>query len=212
MKTRRNIFLMIYLLSGVTLLLAGCGGSATSTPGTVGEWNPIITTAIGLSGTTQSDDVDCFPNAGGCPTGQHKISIRTDAVITITNADNEGSTTAGKATNVTISKYTIDYRRSETESQPAPVLSSRTIYQTFSLPPRVSTLFTVAMIDIATKKEFADQWLNTHAVPPDFPVRYTVIYTFYGNNDFGNVQCVVTIDVRLGNFGSINGTSTCVAN
>ncbi|MBF0524162.1 MAG: hypothetical protein HQK56_03590 [Deltaproteobacteria bacterium] len=210
MKTRRSLFLMFCLLSGIALLLGGCGGSATSTPGTVGEWNPIITNVIGIFNNAQSDDVDCFTT--GCPTGQHKLVMRHDATMTITNADNEGSTTAGKATNVTISKYTIQYRRSETESQPAPVLSSRTVYQTFSLPPRAATTFTVDMIDIATKQEFADQWLSSHAVPPDFPVRYTVIYTFYGNNDFGNVQCVVTMDVRLGNFITINGTSTCVGN
>ncbi|MBF0526326.1 MAG: hypothetical protein HQK56_14675 [Deltaproteobacteria bacterium] len=206
---------MFCLLSGIALLLGGCGGSATSTPGTVGEWNPVITNAIGLyNGTIQTDDVDCFPT--GCPTGQHKLMTRHDATITINNTDNEGSTTAGKATNVTMSKYTIQYRRSETESQPAPVLSTRTVYQTFSLPPRVATTFSVDMIDIATKQEFSDQWLSSHAVPPDFPVRYTVIYTFYGNNAFGNVECVVTIDVRLGNFISLAGTSgtvsTCVAN
>jgi hypothetical protein len=218
MRMKRRCLYILCLIAWSCIGLSCGGGTSSGTPGVEGYWNPVLLNQPGGFYCNNNDENigpnnavdyyfdaenDCDPNTEAIETeffGTHQLRVA------IYNADLFG--VPNSATTVTINKIDLEYRRSADDVPGAPVLQSRTLYTSIALPPvseedttdpAKATIFYVALFDVATKTEFADQLLTGERVPPDNPVRYTVVVTLHGvnveNNDLEYTFTVGTLEV-----------------
>ena len=207
------------------LFLSTCGGGGESsgTPGTEGEWNPQFAFFSGRycdnadqePAASSNPDVDAFFDTSfDCNLSTPEMEVEFfgnhSLAVGIYNVDLPGS--IGSAVPVTITKMTIEYRRAPNDPSGAPVLQSRTLYPTITIPPITEeeygaspapdpTVFNVALVDIATKDEFRTQYESGERVPPDFPTRYTAVIKLYGSNIYDdNLQASFNFDFTMGNY------------
>ena len=198
------IFPILGVLLSLVFILAGCGGGTT---GSGEAYSGSVLTVEYISGYYNDDytdevdvwrDPDC--NDDG-KTDDPEFYSNHDAAIKISNKSRPNE--PGTATDIVIEKYTIEYRISETDAPGAPVLSSRTVYQTLYLPadeePEEQY---IDLVDLDTKSEFRTQWeQGSHDPFQDLPVRYQVFYTFYGQNVFGkDVTITANINITIGDY------------
>lgn len=203
------------LLATLAAFIFGCGGGETTgTPGTGGEWNPIINSAGGFYCTEEgleqpgsNEDVDAFyqplidcdPNTPPIEPefyGDHRLRVA------MFNADLPGR--PGSATTVTLNTVEIQYRRSEGFG-PAPVLQTRTINFIRAIPPSTedetldtanATVFFLPLVPVATKEEFRTQYESGEVVPPDFPTAYEAVVKLTGASIYDD-ELSVTFSVPL---------------
>jgi hypothetical protein len=211
------------LILALFLSTCGGGGETSGTPGTRGEWNPQIAFITGRycdnadkaadeSSNPDVDaffdiDVDCKPTTPEIEVeffGNHRIAIG------IYNVDIPGR--PGSAKPVTITKMTIEYRRAPNDPPGAPVLQSRTLFPTVTIPPiseeelntsppPPATVIFSDLVDIATKDEFRTQIEGGERVPPDFPTRYTAVIKLFGSDIFDTtLEVSLNFDFTIGDY------------
>ena len=136
-----------------------------------------------------------------CPNGTYETftdHLFDSMTITCKDRPNASGDTAPPA--IIIEYYTIEYRRSESDPTPAPVLPTRKIYENYYLPGggdlKISGLY---LVDIQTKTVFENFYANRFDVDNtnpdglneefimdlDDPIRYIALYTFYGQTVYG---------------------------
>lgn len=206
---KRNHFL---LFAGYCLLLviiaSGCGGGPGS-PGSSGSENTGIKVDASVQGLYQGDptySVDAFQDI--CDLGPPPVyEVFTDHNATVTftaRLINPGSTfQAGK---LYIEKYTVEFRRSS-DSIGAPPIESDTRYKTIEIPAptggsEVTVTTDIILIDLLRKAQYAeDMFSPMYSSGPAYLNNYTAIFTFYGQNEFGeNFKVKAQMDFQIGNF------------
>ncbi|MBI4772767.1 MAG: hypothetical protein HY788_01065 [Deltaproteobacteria bacterium] len=211
------------LLAGIALILlvslGSCGGDSTGTPGTEGQWNPVFQQVIPIYCETTDvnepffnsevdayfDPTPCNPIDPGSPSepfSNHRLLIR------MYNADFPGN--PGSAYQVTINRFHIEYRRPFTEGDTAPILETRDVFLTVSLPPvnlddnpdnwPQPAIVLLDLVDVATRNEYRRQFDSGERIPPDFPTRYSAVVTMYGSSIVSDeISTVVQTDFTIGN-------------
>ena len=207
------------LLIIIAAFVFSCGGETTGTPGTGGEWNPIIVRAGGFYCTEEGLEqpgsnpdvdaffqplVDCDPNTPAIEFefyGDHRLRVA------MFNADIPGR--PGSARTVTINKIELQYRRPDGFG-PAPVLQSRTINTIVSIPPSTeaetldinnATVFFTDLVSVATKEEFRTQIDSGQIIPPDFPTEYEVVVRMSGTDIFDDdLSLTFSVPISIGDF------------
>lgn len=202
----------ILLFAGYCLLLViiatGCGGGPGS-PGSSGSENTGVMVDASVQGLYQGNptySVDAFQ--GICSEGPPPVyEVFTDhqAEVTFTaRLINPGSDfQAGK---LYIEKYTVEFRRS-TDSIGAPPIESDTRYKTIEISApigagEVTVITDIILVDLIRKVQYAEDMLSGRYTSwPAYLNNYTAIFTFEGQNEFGEKFKVKTqMDFQIGNF------------
>ncbi len=206
-NVKRQLLLWIIL----AMLGVGCGGDSGQ-PGSSGFEETGTQLQIMIS-PEESHNVDCFRilDCDGDPETDDPEPF-TDhlatATITGTTYDNptepEGT---GSGATVFLERYTIEY---VPENPAAPPLRMREILHTIVIPAPENAdtpsevTGNIILADLQTKREFREAIEAGHEIiadPSSWPVRYNVIYYFYGQDEFGNnVRVRVTTQTTFGNF------------
>ena len=207
---KRNYFL---LFAGYCLLLAivisGCGGGGPGSPGSSGSENTGVALSATVVGSFQGEptySVDTFQ--GICDEGPPPVYedfADHQATVTFTARLLNPDTTfpAGK---LYIEKYTVELRRSP-DSIGAPPIESDTRYQTIEIPaPTGSGVVIVEteilLVDLLRKDQYREDVLSgRYSSGLAYINNYTAIYTFYGQNEFGeNFKIKAQMNFQIGNF------------
>lgn len=206
---KRNYFL---LFAGYCLLLAillvGCGGGPGS-PGSSGSEDTGIMVDASVQGSYQDQatySVDVFQDI--CDPGPPPVyEVFTDHNATVTftaRLINPNSTfQAGK---LYIEKYTVELRRSS-DSIGAPPIESDTRHKTIEIPApvgsgEVTVTTDIILVDLKRKLWYAEDMLSgIYSSGPAYLNNYTAIFTFYGQNEFGeDFKVKAQMDFQIGNF------------
>jgi hypothetical protein len=206
---KRNYFL---LFAGYCLLLAvivsGCGGGPGS-PGSSGSENTGIKVDASVEGSYQGAatySVDAFQDI--CDPGPPPVlEVFTDhqaTVIFTARLVNPSSTfQAGK---LYIEKYTVELRRSS-DSIGAPPIESDTRFKTIEIPApigasEVTVTTNILLVDLLRKVQYSEDMLSgRYSSGPAYLNNYTAIFTFEGQNEFGeNFKIKTQMDFQIGNF------------
>ncbi len=209
------VFAGLLLLS---LFSCGGGGETSGTPGTEGEWNPVFSVIGGYYCDSSADsfvlnsDVDSFfDTSHDCnpdtPAIELEVFTTHHVRVEMFNADLPGR--PGSAKQVTFTSIDVEYRR-PTGYPPAPVLQSRKIFQTISLPPKTeaetrdpanATVFYIDLASIATKDEYQEQIELGEVIPPDIPTQYEAVYTLHGASIYDDdLVTTFVVPFQIGNF------------
>jgi hypothetical protein len=220
MRHVKNLAPALLLLILAAFVFSCGGGETTGTPGSGGEWNPIIVSAAGFYCTEEGieqpgpnedvdafyrPDIDCDPNTPPIEPeffGDHRLRVA------MFNADIPGR--PGSARTVTLNKVELQYRRSEGYPPGAPVLQSRTVNFIHAIPPSTeeqtldvnnATVFFVTLVPVATKDEYRAQYESGERVPPDFPTEYEVVVKMSGTDIFDdNLSVTFSVPIRIGDW------------
>jgi len=200
----------ILLFAGYCLLLviitSGCGGGGPGSPGSSGSENTGIKVDASVEGLYLNDitySVDAFQAI--CEDGSDELFTDHQATVTFTaRLINPGSTfQAGK---LYIEKYTVEFRRSS-DSIGAPPIESDTRFKTIEIPApigagEVIVETDILLVDIIRKAQYSEDMLSGRYSPmPYYINNYTAIFTFKGQNEFGESFKVKTqMDFQIGNF------------
>lgn len=210
---RKATTLKILVLGGVLLLLgmSACGDGETGIgmPGFEGGESGalILIDEIDLEEDGYSVDGVQMICSGG------DVEEFTDDYITITFTNSDRPTATGlTATDVVLEYYTIEYRRTDTDSNPAPSLPTVTKYLTAVIPANGELEADIYLVDLQTKSYWSNYFLswyygdieNENVTQPDWfdqPTRYTAVYTFYGQTIHGeHISFNFSISFTMGNF------------
>ena len=215
---RKQTPLRIILALGLLGLGIGCGGDAGQ-PGSSGFEDTGTEVTIQIV-PDETHNVDCFRTLD-CdadpetddpePFSDHLatafITGTTYYNPTDPNFDPEAPEETISASTIFLERYTIEY---VPENPAAPPLRMREIYETIVIPapedldtPTEVIFDGIVLADLQTKREFGEiiQAGSIIGDPSAFPVRYTAVYNFYGQSEFGyNVKYRVTAHATFGNF------------
>jgi hypothetical protein len=203
----------VLLFSGYCLLLAvilvGCGGGGPGSPGSSGSENTGVKVDASVQGSYDGNptySVDVFQDV--CDLGPPPVyEIFTDHQATVTFTarliNPDATFQAGK---LYIEKYTVEFRRS-TDSLGAPPIESDTRYKTIEIPApigagEVTVTTSIILVDLLRKDQYAEDMLSgRYSSGLAYLNNYTAIFTFYGQNEFGeNFKIKAQMDFQIGNF------------
>jgi len=204
---RRQLALWIIL----AMLGFGCGGDSGQ-PGSRGFEDTGTQLQIDIS-PTDSHNVDAFrdddcDNDPETDDPEPFTDHLATATFTGTTYANPLEPDTGSGSTIFLERYTIEY---VPENPAAPPLRPREIFETIIIPAPPSEAEPVVVIDsgivladLQTKREFREAIEAGHEIitdPSSFPTRYTVIYNFMGQNEFGeDVEVRVTTHATFGDF------------
>jgi hypothetical protein len=209
---KRNYFL---LFSGYCLLLAiilvGCGGGGPGSPGSSGSENTgvmVDASVVGSYNGVATNSVDAFPDQCGTPpatTPEFFADHQATVTFTARLLNPDATFQAGK---LYIEKYTVELRRS-TDSLGAPPIESDTRYNTIEIPApigasEVTVTTNIILVDLLRKDQYAvDMLSGRYSSGQAYLNNYTAIFTFYGQNQFGeNFKIKTQMDFQIGNFNN----------
>ena len=105
-----------------------------------------------------------------------------------------------------IEKYTVEFRRSS-DSIGAPPIESDTRYKTIEIPApigagEVTVTTDIILVDLIRKVQYSEDMLSGRYSSGTYYLNnYTAIFTFYGQNEFGeNFKVKTQMDFQIGNF------------
>jgi hypothetical protein len=211
MKVRRRLPLWIIMAIGIASLAVGCGGGDSGQPGSSGSAETGTQLSIAVT-PTDTLNVDCFRNLdcngdGVTDDPEPFTDHLATATITATTYDIPTQPGTGSGSTIFLEHYTIEY---VPENPAAPPLRMREIFNTIVIPAPTNaatpTEMTASVIlaDLQTKREFREAIAAGNPIiadPSAWPVRYTVVYNFYGENQFGSdVHVRVTTHATFGDF------------
>ena len=209
---KRNYFLLFAgYFSLLAILLAGCGGGGPGSPGSSGSENTGVALSATVVGSYQgaaTNSVDAFPDQCGTPPAttpeffaDHQATVTFTARLLNPGSDFQ----AGK---LYIEKYTVEFRRSS-DSIGAPPIESDTRYQTIEIPApigagEVTLTSTTILVDLLRKDQYASDMLSgRYSSGSAYLNNYTAIFTFYGQNEFGeNFKVQTQMNFQIGNFNN----------
>jgi len=209
---KRNYFLLFAgYFSLLAILLAGCGGGGPGSPGSSGSENTGVALSATVVGSYQgaaTNSVDAFPDQCGTPPAttpeffaDHQATVTFTARLLNPGSDFQ----AGK---LYIEKYTVEFRRSS-DSIGAPPIESDTRYQTIEIPApigagEVTVTTDIILVDILRKDQYRGDMLSgRYSSGSAYINNYTAIYTFYGQNEFGeNFKVQTQMNFQIGNFNN----------
>ena len=208
---KRNCFLLFAgYFSLLAILLAGCGGGGPGSPGSSGSENTGImvdaSAPVGSYNGAATNSVDAFQGLCGTPPSttdeffaDHQATVTFTARLLNPGSDFQ----AGK---LYIEKYTVEFRRSS-DSIGAPPIESDTRYQTIEIPApigagEVTVTTDIILVDILRKDQYrGDMSSGRYSSGSAYINNYTAIYTFYGQNEFGeNFKIKAQMNFQIGNF------------
>ena len=207
---KRNYFLLFAgYFSLLAILLAGCGGGGPGSPGSSGSEDTGIMVDASVAGSyngAATNSVDAFPDQCGTPPNttdeffaDHQATVTFTARLLNPGSDFQ----AGK---LYIEKYTVEFRRSS-DSIGAPPIESDTRYQTIEIPApigagEVTVTTDIILVDLIRKTQYREDMLSGRYSPmPYYINNYTAIFTFKGQNEFGESFKVKTqMDFQIGSF------------
>jgi len=211
-KYYKLIFALLTLM-----MLVSCGSTPGSPGSDSGKTGVIIDATIvpkaGGSAGLAGFNVDSLQDV--CPDGTLEPFFDQTATVTINVRllTPDSTVPVGK---LYIEKYTVEFRRSD-DSTGAPPILQDTRFQTITiLPPSGTGLTTVIqdvmMIDIPRKIQYDTDMLSgaySSAIGNTAPAilnNYTAIYTFEGQNDFGEHFTFQThMGFSIGDFNNCGG-------
>jgi len=215
MKQRYYILLFIFLFF---LSQASCG-KQPGQPGSAGDTGLILSATLTphYNGTdTYSVDVHqevCDPG----PPPVLEIFTDHNAVATFTATLERPDLTVLPGT-LYIQQYTIDFYRSS-DSVGAPPIASDRRFMTIVIPPPAvgsttptTVTATLVLVDLTRKLQYYNDMLTgqfTSALNnTDLINNYTAVYTFYGQNDFGDsfsIQATTNFQIGLFDYCATSG-------
>ncbi|MFZ3137196.1 MAG: hypothetical protein WA126_07390 [Thermodesulfovibrionales bacterium] len=203
----------ILLFAGYCLLLAillvGCGGGGPGSPGSSGSENTGVKVDASVQGLYLGQptySVDAFP--GICDLGPPPVyEDFTDHQATVTftaRLINPGSDfQAGK---LYIEKYTVEFRRSS-DSIGAPPIEFYPGFISIVIPApiggsEVTVTTDIRFVDLLRKAQYEeDMSSGMYSSGPAYLNNYTAIFTFEGQNEFGEkFKVKAQMDFQIGNF------------
>jgi hypothetical protein len=209
---KRNYFL---LFSGYCLLLAillvGCGGGGPGSPGSSGSENTGVALSASVVGLYQGNptySVDAFQDvcdAGPPPVYEFFADHQAEVTFTARLLNPDTTFQVGK---LYIEKYTVEFRRSS-DSIGAPPIESDTRYNTIEIPApigagEVTVTAGIILVDLIRKIQYSEDMLSgRYSSWPGYLNNYTAIFTFYGQNEFGeNFKIKAQMDFQIGSFNN----------
>ena len=195
--------------------MIGCGGGETTgTPGSGGEWNPIIDVAAGyycLEFEMENPDpnwevdaffqpdIDCDPNTP--PIEPEFYGDHHYVWLCSTQICREGPAPQRQSLSI---RWKFSTGAVKGSARP-PVLQTRTINFIRAIPPSTeaetldpanATVFFLPLVPVATKAEFRTQYESGEIVPPDFPTAYEAVVRLSGTSIYDD-KLSVTFSVPL---------------
>ena len=216
MKRRYAVVLKILALSSLLFaFLFGCGGGGPGSPGSSGSDNTGVKVDASVEGLYLGEaaySVDAFQNLcveGPPPIYEGFTDHQARVTFTARLINPDSTFQAGK---LYIEKYTVELRRSS-DSIGAPPIESDTRYQTIEIPApigagEITVTTDIILVDLLRK----DQYREDVSIPPSNPRyssfgglgylnNYTAIFTFEGQNEFGeNFKVKTQMNFQIGNF------------
>jgi hypothetical protein len=209
MKRRYAVVLKILALSSLIFaFLFGCGGGSGS-PGSSGSENTGVKVDASVQGlylgqaTYSVDAVQSLCQEGPPPVYEDFTDHQATVTFTARLINPGSSFQAGK---LYIEKYTIEFRRSS-DSIGAPPIEFDTRYKTIEIPAPISAGEVVVetdilLVDLLRKAQYLEDMLSgRYSSGPYYLNNYTAIFTFYGQNEFGeSFKVKAQMDFQIGNF------------
>ncbi len=212
---KRSYFLLFTVCSLLfSVLLWGCGGAGPGSPGTSGSEDTGVileATVVPTYKGTDTYSVDAFQQicSEGPPAVYEGIADHS-ARVTISSRLLNPTSTFQPGT-LYIEKYTVEFRRS-TDSIGAPPIESDTRYKSIIITPPTGTgtntvTDTVILVDLIRKDKYATDMLSgMYTSGSGYLNNYTAIFTFYGQNQFGDsFSFKAQTDFQIGNFDNCGG-------
>jgi hypothetical protein len=208
---RRYLFILAFG-SLLFAFLIGCGGGGPGSPGSSGSEDTGVALSasapVGLYLGEATNSVDAFQGLCGVPPAttpepfaDHQATVTFTARVLNPNA----TIPMGK---LYIEKYTVEFRRSS-DSIGAPPIESDTRYQTIEIPApigagEVTVTTDIILVDLKRKGWYAEDITSgRYSSGPAYLNNYTAIYTFYGQNEFGeNFKVQTQMNFQIGNFNN----------
>ena len=172
----KRISLLVLFAIVVYSAFSGCGGGTSSDTISDKVWYT-VGISIPMTSTNQRScklAVDAFAEA--CDDGAFLIDHTTPAIITLTRVDSKVDPGP-----LFLERYTVQYIPMQANS---PVIEGLTVYQSAQLNTGENTV-TVMVINVQRKTSFADLFVSGQRPKSILPVGYTVSYTLYGRNAYG---------------------------
>lgn len=206
---KRYFLLFILYIAAMSVILSGCGSGAGA-PGSKGIEDTGVQVSAVVSGLYLGEDtysVDVFQDIceEGPPPVYENFTDHQAEVTFFASLINPNPTIQPGI--LYIDKYTIEYRRSN-DSLGAPPIEQDTRFETLIITPpqsgtgTTSSTWTIKLIDLVRKEKYGDDVLSgRYDYHLAYINNYTAIYTFYGQNEYGEDFSVKTqVDFQIGWF------------
>ena len=188
----KNKYLRGILTIVALVILAGCG-STPGSPGSSGDTGVMLSATIApkAAGSLSTGNVDAIIHL--CSAGPPPVyETLADQLATVTiNAQLLSPDSTVPVGNIYIDKYTVEFKRSDDSVGAPPILTDTRYQQIFIKAPTGTGTTTVTQdiifIDVPRKVQYATDILNSaySSINNTTINNYTAIFTFEGQNDFG---------------------------
>lgn len=193
---KRILFLSLILLAITSCGESGCGGASDT--GICLNVDSIVPTDIAGTDTSSIDMVWTTDCDGDTTTDDPEEFGSHSATVTISATLLSGATSPPAGTKVVITRYKVEFSVSPGYSGPS--FSTMEYYTTINVTVGGSTSATVNLMTEEMKKPYVPELGGTGSWTYDWPV-YTVTYTFYGQDEYGNdVSASAFKEVTIGGF------------
>ena len=218
---RVHFLLFTVCCLSLTVFLWSCGNGPGS-PGSTGSENTGVVVDATIT-PVPSYSVDAFQgyccgteeiaSGAACSTGTPTLERFTDQDATVTiNASLLNPNTKFQVGTLYVEKYTVEFRRS-TDSIGAPPIEEiidGTVGMPVVITPPTGTSIspfttTVVLVDLTRKIQYASDIASGNYTPNNLN-NYTAIYTFYGENEFGQkFSFQAQTGFQIGDFNNCGG-------